>query len=35
MLDEDRARRLDVCWRPAKNEVANTRGEVELQQNLF
>jgi len=35
MLDEDRARRLDVRWRPERYEVVNSRGEVELQQNLF
>ncbi len=35
MLDEDRAHRLDVRWRPEKYEVVNSYGEVELQQNLF
>lgn len=35
MLDEDRARHLDVRWRPEKYEIVNSCGKVELQQNLF
>jgi len=35
LLDEDRAQRLNARWRPERYEVVNSRGEVELQQNLF
>lgn len=35
MLDEERARQLDVRWRPERYEVVNAYGEVELQQSLF
>ena len=35
LLDEDRARHLDVRWRPEKYEVVNSFGKVESQQNLF
>lgn len=35
MMDEDRAKHLDVRWRPARYEVVNSRGEVELQPSFF